>query len=197
MRSLQAWLTAGALVLSLGACKRKPWDKAATCERIRTQADSQVALDQWMAVCKLADDQVVKCMGMGGGAANDKDCAQYALNAPSFSKRQALVAMLNDFSNSPVPVRRDAVDAGPDADAAVVGTDEDHELWQAAVTTGDPDIMKSVNSKLGLADEKGTPSERMKGFAATHAAWSTQHADFVNGLVDSAKARAFVEGHAK
>ena len=190
---MRLWLVL-ALALGLGGCKKK-LDKHGACARILEQAGSQVAKERWMEACTSAEDQLVKCMGLGSETPSAKECANYGLDAPGFTKRQALVALLNDVPHPDVPVKRAPADAG--VDAGMVGSNADHELWQAAVTSGDPELMKRVNLRLGLANAEGAPTEKMKGFAVSHAAWSTQHADFVNGLVDAAKARAFVEDQTK
>jgi hypothetical protein len=185
-----------ALVLAQGACKHeKKWDKLGACERIHQGAHSAVAKAKWMEACSAAEDQLVRCMGLGEDTPDGKDCAAYGLGGAGYEKHEALVTLLGGIEKKPdKPVESKAVTG---VDAGTVGSDEDHELWQAAVTSGDPEIMKRVNVRLGLADENGVPSEKMKGFSATHAGWSTKHAEFVNGMVDAAKARAFVEDHTK
>lgn len=80
--------------------------------------------------------------------------------------------------------------------AASSMSDEDkHKLYQAAITTGDQEILRRVSVKLGLMDEDFTPGDQYVEFVKNHAIWVFQNGDFIREINSKEKAIAYVNEH--
>ena len=73
--------------------------------------------------------------------------------------------------------------------------DEKHKLYYAANATGDVELMRRVNVKLGILDEDFTPGEKYEEFARAHIAWAGRNYEWVLSMNTPEKARAYVNEH--
>ena len=71
--------------------------------------------------------------------------------------------------------------------------DDKHKLYQAAVQSGDQELVRRVSVKLGLMDEDYTPGDNYTTFVRSHVTWVFSNTDFVKSLDTPAKARAYVD----
>jgi hypothetical protein len=81
------------------------------------------------------------------------------------------------------------------ADSSGLSEDDKHKLFQAANVTGDVELIRRVNVKLGLMDEDFTPGEKMNQFTAEHISWAGRNYQFVLSINTPEKARAYVNEH--
>ena len=73
--------------------------------------------------------------------------------------------------------------------------DEKHKLYHAANTTGDIELIRRVNVKLGLMDEDFTPGEKFEEFSREHITWAGKNYEWVLSINTPEKARAYVNEH--
>ena len=76
--------------------------------------------------------------------------------------------------------------------AASMTDDDKHKLYQAAMMTGDPELLRRVSVKLGLMDDDYTPGDEYNSFVASHVTWAIRNTDFIQSLDSPAKARDYV-----
>lgn len=77
--------------------------------------------------------------------------------------------------------------------ASSMSNDDRHKLYQAALQTGDPELVRRVSVKLGLMDEDYTPGANYRSFVTDHVTWTLRNTDFAQSLDTPAKARAYVD----
>ena len=73
--------------------------------------------------------------------------------------------------------------------------DDKHKLYQAALTTGDTELLRRVSVKLGLMNEDFTPGDEYTEFVKDHAIWAFKNTDFISSLDSKEKAVAYVNEH--
>ena len=73
--------------------------------------------------------------------------------------------------------------------------DERHRLYHAAFITGDVELLRRVQVKLGLMDEDFTPGDDYLTFVQEHVAWAARNSDFVQTINTKEKALAYVNEH--
>ncbi len=73
--------------------------------------------------------------------------------------------------------------------------DEKHKLFFAANATGDVELIRRVNVKLGLMDEDFTPGEKYEEFTNDHVLWAGRNYQWVLTVNTPEKARAYVNEH--
>ena len=73
--------------------------------------------------------------------------------------------------------------------------DDKHKLYQAALTTGDSELLRRVSVKLGLMNEDFTPGDDYAEFVKDHAIWVFQNTDFLQTVNSKEKAMAYVNEH--
>ena len=73
--------------------------------------------------------------------------------------------------------------------------DEKHKLYHAANATGDVELIRRVNVKLGLMDEDFTPGEKFEEFSREHIGWAVKNYEWVASINTPEKARAYVNEH--
>lgn len=73
--------------------------------------------------------------------------------------------------------------------------DEKHKLYYAANVTGDVELIRRVNVKLGLMDEDFTPGDKYEKFAREHIAWAGRNYEWVLSVNTPEKGRAYVNEH--
>ena len=75
---------------------------------------------------------------------------------------------------------------------ASMSADDKHKLFYAATVTGDAELIRRVNVKLGLLNDDFTPGEKMQDFMLDHAAWAFRNTDFIAEINSADKARTYV-----
>jgi|SRR6266699_2520199 len=73
--------------------------------------------------------------------------------------------------------------------------DDKHKLYYAASVTGDSELMKRVNQKLGLMDANGRITNSYTDFAKDHIIWIIRNTDWIKDYNDKQKARDYVDEH--
>jgi hypothetical protein len=70
--------------------------------------------------------------------------------------------------------------------------DDKHKLYHAATVTGDAELIRRVNVKLGLLNDDYTPGDKMQDFLIDHATWGFRNTDFIQEMNTPEKARTYV-----
>ena len=76
--------------------------------------------------------------------------------------------------------------------AASMSDDDKHKLYQAAMMTGDRELLQRVEVKLGLREDDYTPGDTYHAFIAEHVTWAIRNRDFALSLGSPEKAREYV-----
>lgn len=76
--------------------------------------------------------------------------------------------------------------------AASMSDDDKHKLYQAALMTGDPELLRRVSVKIGLMDDDYTPGDNYQTFVAEHVSWAIRNGDFAQTIDTPDKAREYV-----
>ena len=71
--------------------------------------------------------------------------------------------------------------------------DDKHKLYQAAIQTGDAELLQRVEVKLGLREDDYTPGNEYENFVTEHVTWVFRNADFIRSINSAEKARAYVD----
>ena len=91
-----------------------------------------------------------------------------------------------------------AAHAGDAAPAGGMSDDDKHKLYQAAATTGDANLVMSVNKKIGIIDDKGMPvKDAFEKFTGGHGDWATKNLTFIQTLTSPEKAKEYVTANMK
>jgi cytoskeletal protein RodZ len=77
--------------------------------------------------------------------------------------------------------------------AASMSDDDKHKLYQAALMTGDPELLRRVSVKIGLMDDDYTPGDNYQAFVTEHVTWAIRNTDFAQTVDTPAKAREYVD----
>ena len=75
---------------------------------------------------------------------------------------------------------------------STLSEDDKHKLFYAATVTGDAELIRRVNVKLGLLNDDFTPGDKMQDFIIAHAAWAFRNRDFIGEINTAEKARTYV-----
>ena len=73
--------------------------------------------------------------------------------------------------------------------------DDKHKLYQAALSSGDTELLRRVSVKLGLMSEDFTPGDQYVTFVKDHAVWAFSNTDFIESVNTKDKAVAYVNEH--
>ena len=73
--------------------------------------------------------------------------------------------------------------------------DDKHRLYQAALQTGDQELIRRVSVKLGLMNQAFTPGPTYQAFVNEHVDWSINNLEFMGTISTPEKARAYVNDH--
>lgn len=77
--------------------------------------------------------------------------------------------------------------------ASSMSDDDKHKLYQAALMTGDPELVRRVSVKLGLMEDDYTPGDNYQTFVTEHVTWAIRNSDFSSTVNTPEKARAYVD----
>jgi hypothetical protein len=75
---------------------------------------------------------------------------------------------------------------------ASMSDDDKHKLFYAATVTGDAELIRRVNVKLGLLNDDFTPGEKMQDFMLDHATWAFRNTEFIAEINNADKARTYI-----
>ena len=70
--------------------------------------------------------------------------------------------------------------------------DDKHKLYQAATMTGDTELLRRVEVKLGLMENDYTQGPTYQTFVVEHVSWSINNRNFIASLDTPDKARDYV-----
>ena len=86
-------------------------------------------------------------------------------------------------------------DANSNSSSSSLSEDDRHKLYHAAFMTGDIELLRRVQVKLGLMDEDFTPGENYLSFVQEHVIWAARNNDFTDSVNTKEKALAYVNEH--
>ena len=86
-------------------------------------------------------------------------------------------------------------DSSSSSSSSSMSDDDKHKLYYAASVTGDSELMKRVNQKLGLMDANGRITNSYTDFAKDHIIWIIRNTDWIKDYNDKQKARDYVDEH--
>jgi hypothetical protein len=85
--------------------------------------------------------------------------------------------------------------ANSNSSTSSMSDDDRHKLYQAASMTGDIELLRRVQVKLGLMDEDFTPGDEYLTFVKDHIGWAMRNTDFIQSIGTKEKALAYVNEH--
>ena len=101
----------------------------------------------------------------------------------------------NDNDNDNKNENENSSSSSSSTAADSLSDDEKHKLYHAANASGDVELIRRVNVKLGLMDEDFTPGEKFEEFTREHIAWAGRNYEWVLSMNTPEKARAYVNEH--
>ena len=99
----------------------------------------------------------------------------------------------NDNSDSNSNDNSSSSSTNSSSSASSMSDDDKHKLYQAAMMTGDSELLRRVSVKLGLMDDDYTPGAGYNSFVASHVTWAIRNSQFIQSLDTPAKARDYVD----
>jgi len=79
--------------------------------------------------------------------------------------------------------------------AASLSDEDKHKLYQAALMSGDGELVQRVSVKIGLRNEDNSPRDNYEEFIGNHVAWILRNTDFIQSISTAEKARAYVDAN--
>ena len=79
------------------------------------------------------------------------------------------------------------------SDASSMSDDDKHKLYQAAIQSGDAQLLQRVEVKLGLREDDYTIGTNYETFVTEHVTWVFRNGNFVRSIDTAEKARAYVD----
>ena len=70
--------------------------------------------------------------------------------------------------------------------------DDKHKLYQAAMITGDAELLRRVSVKIGLMEDDYTPGPNYQTFVVEHVGWAIRNRQFTESVSTPDKAREYV-----
>jgi len=99
----------------------------------------------------------------------------------------------NSNDNSNTNDNDNSSSSSSSSSAASMSDDDKHKLYQAALMTGDPELVRRVSVKLGLMQDDYTPGDDYQSFVAAHVSWAIRNSEFASTINTPEKARAYVD----
>ena len=119
---------------------------------------------------------------------NSNDNSDYSTNTNTNDNDNANANSNSDSTNSN--------STSPSSTSASSMSDDDkHKLYQAAMQTGDQELIRRVSIKIGVMDEDYTPGADYQKFISEHVEWVMRNTDFIGTVNSPEKARAYVNDH--
>ena len=122
----------------------------------------------------------------------------FAYRSPAYRARREYNFNVNLNSNINTNANSDSNDNSSNSNsssAADMSDDDKHKLFQAASMTGDAELIRRVNVKIGILNEDFTPGKDYQKFVGEHVGWAFQNVDFIQSVNTPEKARAYVADH--
>ena len=111
----------------------------------------------------------------------------------NFNSNRTTILNSNDNDNANANENSSSSSSSTTADS--LSEDDKHKLFFAANATGDVELIRRVNVKLGLMEEDFTPGEKYQEFTREHIAWAGRNYQWVLTINTPEKARAYVNEH--
>ena len=70
--------------------------------------------------------------------------------------------------------------------------DDKHKLYHAAFVTGDEELLRRVEVKIGITDADYTRGDKYQDLLIEHAGWAIRNTDFISSIDSAEKAREYV-----
>ena len=99
----------------------------------------------------------------------------------------------NSNDNSATNDNDNTSSSSSSSSAASMSDDDKHKLYQAALMTGDPELVRRVSVKLGLMQDDYTPGDNYQSFVTEHVSWAIRNSEFASTINTPEKARAYVD----
>jgi hypothetical protein len=105
---------------------------------------------------------------------------------------------LND--NSDFTTNRNSNDNSSNTNSSSTSTssmsdDDKHKLYQAALITGDQELLRRVGVKIGIMEDDFTPGDDYQAFVVEQVNWAIRNTDFISSINTPEKARAYINEH--
>ena len=81
--------------------------------------------------------------------------------------------------------------------ASSLSNDDQHRLFHAASVTGDAELIRRVNVKLGLLNEDFTAGDKLQEFTIEHVGWAARNYQWIMTINTAEKAREYVNEQLK
>jgi K+-transporting ATPase c subunit len=101
----------------------------------------------------------------------------------------------NDNDNSNANSTNSNSSSPSSTSASSLSDDDKHKLYQAAMQTGDQELIRRVSVKIGIMDEDYTPGAEYQKFISEHVEWVIRNTEFIGTVNSPEKARAYVNDH--
>jgi hypothetical protein len=79
--------------------------------------------------------------------------------------------------------------------ASSLSNEDQHRLFHAASVTGDAELIRRVNVKLGLLNEDFTAGDKLQEFTIEHVGWAARNYQWIMSINTPEKARDYVNEH--
>lgn len=121
----------------------------------------------------------------------------YYQRNPAFNSNRNSNYNSNSNSNANRDSNRNSnnTNSSSSSSSSSMSDDDKHKLYYAASVTGDSELMKRVNQKLGLMDANGRITNSYTDFAKDHIIWIIRNTDWIKDYNDKQKARDYVDEH--
>ena len=120
---------------------------------------------------------------------NSNDNTDFSSNANSNSNSNYNT---NDNDNA---TNSNSSNSSSTTSTSSLSDDDKHKLYQAAMQTGDQELIRRVSVKLGLMEEDYTPGANYQAFISEHVDWVLKNTEFLGTISTPEKARAYVNEH--
>jgi hypothetical protein len=114
-------------------------------------------------------------------------------NDDNFNATTNRNANSNDNSDSNDNDNSNSSSSPSSTSASSMSDDDKHKLYQAALMTGDPELVRRVSVKLGLMEDDYTPGDNYQSFVTEHVTRAIRNSDFSSTVNTPEKARAYVD----
>lgn len=102
---------------------------------------------------------------------------------------------LNSNANSDDSTNSNSNSSSNSSSSSSLSEDDKHKLFQAAAMTGDAELARRVNVKIGILEEDFTPGDKFREFTSTHISWAVRNYQWIASINTPEKAREYVNEH--
>lgn len=104
----------------------------------------------------------------------------------------------NSNDNSDLTTNTNANDNSSNSNSSSsssMSDDDKHRLYQAALATGDAEMVRRVSVKIGIMEDDYTPGDNYQSFVLEQVNWAVRNGDFITSINTPEKARAYINEH--